>query len=491
MMNRRSFIGKSLSVAGLAVCRCGPAFAAPRGRYSSGNPELVFGVISDIHVKPLSGGKYFTGPFKSALEMFRKEGVDAVVVAGDMITNAVTDEMEKFAETWFDVFPDDRAPDGRKVERIFVYGNHDVSRIFARRACKGDRNEMKKRAIALDRAKWWKRFFREEFSNVYRKTVKGYDFIGAHWEGETNGRGVAFCKELEAFYEKVGSTLDRSKPFFHVQHPHPKGTCHGDEVWGQDDGTSTRVLSRFPNAVAFSGHSHNSLLDDRAIWQGAFTSVATATASHVGISSLKSGVAVGYENYGSYATNQRDRVKTMPMIGRGYGRQAQLVRVYADRIVFSRYDLFDMKPLAEDWVMPLSAEKGKPYAFDLRRKVAKAPVFPDGAKVDIRRVAAFRRGDPKNAKKTDAVEISVPAANAEPSARGVKYLIEAECGGKTAAFAFLHDAHRFRAGDPRSEAAMKCVIAADRLPKGDVTFKVSAFSWWEKQSAPIVSIYRI
>ena len=126
-MNRRSFIGKSLSVAGLAVCRCGPAFAAPRGRYSYGNPELVFGVISDIHVKPLSGGKYFTGPFKSALEMFREEGVDAVVVAGDMITNAVTDEMEKFAETWFDVFPDDKLPDGRKVERIFVYGNHDVT----------------------------------------------------------------------------------------------------------------------------------------------------------------------------------------------------------------------------------------------------------------------------------------------------------------------------------------------------------------------------
>jgi hypothetical protein len=73
----------------------------------------------------------------------------------------------------------------------------------------------------------------------------------------------------------------------------------------------------------------------------------------------------------------------------------------------------------------------------------------------------------------------------------VKYLIEAECGGKTATFAFLHDAHRFRAGDPRSEAPMKCVIAVDRLPKGEVTFKVSAFSWWERQSAPIVGRFRI
>lgn len=496
-MNRREFLGRSISFAGLTTCCPGLVFAAPHGKFIKGKPNLVFGVVSDIHVRalnsaePLESRTYFTGPFRAALELFRDEGADAVVVAGDMANSGVVDELKAVADTWFGVFPDDLAPDGRKVERVFVYGNHDVSRIFGRRACKGDKDEMKRRAIALDRAKWWREVFREDFSEVYRKTVKGYDFIGAHWAGELKGRDESFCRELEGFYAKVGPSLDAKKPFFHVQHPHPKGTCHGETVWGQDDGASVRALSNYPNAVSFSGHSHNSLLDDRAIWQGAFTSVATATASHVGMSALRSGVVAGYENYKSSGANAQERekndhAKVMPIIDRGASKQAQIVRVYGDRIVFSRYDLADSKPLAKDLVMPLSQSGAKPFAFEPRRAAAKSPAFPAGAAVKISRCKAVRRGGAKGAPKTDAVEVSVPAANAEPSARGVRYMIEATgADGSKASFAILHDAHRFRAGDARSEAPMKCRIALDRLPKGETTFKVTAYSWWDKPSATL------
>ena len=491
-MNRRLFIRRSLSFAGLAVCRPGIVFAAKHGEYLSGKPNLVFGAISDIHVRPLPRRKdaYFTEFWRKSLELFRDQGADAVIAAGDLCNSGVVDEMQQFADTWFDVFPNDTTPDGRKVERIFVYGNHDVSLPMARIACKNDKNEMKKRAIALDRAGSWKRIFKEEFSDVYRKTVKGYDFIGAHWEGGLKGRDDSFCAGLEAFYDKIGSSLSKSKPFFHVQHPHPNGTCHGEAVWGQDDGVSTRVLSRYPNAVSFSGHSHNSLLDERAIWQGAFTSVGTATASHIGPSAIKSCLEcgfTGFENYKTYgktakAREQADRAKVMPMMDRTKGRQAQIVRVYDDRIVFSRYDLYDLKPLAEDLVMPLDMAKSKPFAFAPRYEAAKCPLFPVGAKVSVSFCEANHRGDAKKAKKTKSVLISVPAANAEPSARGVYYNVVAECGAKKLAVSVLHDSFRFRAGDKRSERPLECKIALDRLPKGDVTFKVTAFSWWNKPS---------
>ena len=165
-MNRRSFIGRSLSFAGLAFCRPGIVFAAEHGKYLSGKPNLVIGVASDVHVRPLNGrkGEYFTEFWRKTLDLFRDQGADAVVAAGDLCNWGVADELQAFADTWFDVFPDDKAPDGRKVERIFVYGNHDVSRSMARRACNNDKGEMKKRAIALDRAGWWKRIFKEEFS---------------------------------------------------------------------------------------------------------------------------------------------------------------------------------------------------------------------------------------------------------------------------------------------------------------------------------------
>ena len=494
-MNRRSFIGKSLSFAGFAFCRPGAVFAAEHGKFLLGSPNLVIGVTSDVHVKPLQErkGEYFTEFWRKTLELFRDQGADVVVAAGDLCNSSVTDEMQAFADTWFDVFPDDRAPDGRKVERVFVYGNHDISLQRARRVCNNDKVEMKRRAIALDRAGCWKRIFREEYSDVYRKTVKGYDFIGAHWEGGLKGHDDSFCKGLEAFYDKVGPSLDKSKPFFHVQHPHPKGTCHGEYVWGQDDGVSTKVLSRHPNAVSFSGHSHNSLLDERAIWQGEFTSVGTATASHVGPSAIKAGIEYGFENYWAYgksgkAREEADRAKVMPMMDRTKGRQAQVVRVYDDRIVFSRYDLYDLKPLAEDLVMPLGVAESKPYAFAPRCEAAKHPQFPAEAKVTVSFCKAKRRG---NAKKTKSVSVSVPAANAEPSARGVYYKVVAECGAQRLVVSVLHDSFRFRAGDERSEMPLECKIALDRLPKGDVTFRVTAYSWWDKPSRTLETVCRI
>jgi hypothetical protein len=418
--------------------------------------------------------------------------VDAVVAAGDLCNMAVADELQAFADTWYSVFPGDKAPDGRKVERVFVYGNHDVSQRFAKSACNGDKNEMKKRAIAFDRAGWWKKIFNEDFSNVYRKTVKGYDFIGAHWEGELKVGGIGFCKDLESFYNQVGPSLSKTKPFFHVQHPHPKGTCHGETVWGQDDGVSTRILSGHPNAVAFSGHSHNSLLDERYIWQGAFTSVGTATAYSVGLSSLSSGVPSGFENYRTYGKDKKSKdeaeaAKVMPMMNRGAGKQVQVVRVYDNRMVFSRYDLAAGKPLAEDLVMPIEGTS-KPFAFAPRCEKAKAPCFPADAKVEIAFCEAEHRGDNKKSK---ALKITVPAANAEPTARGVYYKVAAENGAKRVEVAVIHDAFRFGVGDKRSESPLECKIALSRLPKGDTVFRVTAYSWWNKPSRTLETVRKI
>ena len=87
--------------------------------------------------------------------------------------------------------------------------------------------------------------------------------------------------------------------------------------------------------------------------------------------------------------------------------------------------------------------------------------------------------------------MSVPAANAEPSARGVYYKVVAECGAQRLVVSVLHDSFRFRAGDERSEMPLECKIALDRLPKGDVTFRVTAYSWWDKPSRTLETVCRI
>ncbi len=63
--------------------------------------------------------------FRKALEWFCDQGVDAVAVCGDMADTGMLAELQAVAQTWSAVFPNDMAPDGRHVERLFIYGNHD------------------------------------------------------------------------------------------------------------------------------------------------------------------------------------------------------------------------------------------------------------------------------------------------------------------------------------------------------------------------------
>lgn len=500
MNTRREFLRDATCL--FATAGFGRVFAAAPGLFTAGKPNLTFGVLSDIHIHV--DGEVVKGPapekdlsliaFRNMLELFRDGGADAVAIAGDLANTGLVSQLRRVAKTWFEVFPDDRAPDGRKVERVFVYGNHDASEGMARRHCP-DEAAMKANALALDQAKWWKEVFHEDYAPVYRKTVKGYDFIGAHWKGNCRGMDDSFCKDLESFYAEVGPKLDPKKPFFHIQHPHPKGTVHGPGVWGQDDGVSVKVLSNYPNAIAFSGHSHNSLLDERAIWQGAFTSVATGTTYTIGSSALPSGVPWGFENGktgGGKKAAAYDHVRVMPPIARGLGRQGQLVRVYDDRIVFSRFDALTKKPLAEDLVMPLPAADRKPFAFAPREAAAKAPEFPAGAAVSFVACESRRRDAKKGDAPVPCLAVSVPAAIGEPSAVGVRYRIVATGeGAEPLELAVLHDAYRFGLSDKRARAPLTCPIALERLPKGKVRFAVTAYSWWGKASATLEAVHDV
>ena len=51
-----------------------------------------------------------------------RRGAGAVLVSGDIAESGNRAQLKAFADTWYGVFPGDKAPDGRRVERLFVYG---------------------------------------------------------------------------------------------------------------------------------------------------------------------------------------------------------------------------------------------------------------------------------------------------------------------------------------------------------------------------------
>ena len=493
VLTRRFFIGGLASAFALGPRRI---FSAAPGAFAGGKPALSFGLLSDVHVCLAPGGKellntYNTETLVKAFTWFRDNGADAVVIAGDLAHSGLVGELKALAEAWFSVFPGDKAPDGRHVERVFVFGNHDWSSPGRAKNVFPDEAERNANLLVADPKKWWREFFHEDWVPCFEKTVNGYPFIGAHWcHGGCNGKAEHFTDALKSFYAARKEPFDPAKPFFHVQHPHPRGTVHGTKVWGQDDGTTTEILSAHPNAIAVSGHSHTSLTDERSIWQGAFTSVGCATLRNVSLNTPGVlWVPGGSENSTTPPGKDHDRfnaLKAMKVADRMNCRQGQLVRVYADRVVFSRREFLTDAPLCDDLVMPLPAAESKPFDFKAREEKAVAPEFPKGAKLAVRKMAGSVRGEGGKKRKADVWAVTIPPATAVRAARAAMFEITATGkDGSAKTFTMVNEAVRFPASDPRTAKPAVFRVACERLPAQGVTFSVRAVSCWGKMSAPL------
>ena len=388
-LGRRGFIGGGAAffAAGLGHAAFGEA---------GGPARLRVGVLSDVHViGGLSGSDGNAGScaiFEKALLYFRSRGVDAVVIAGDMADNGLESQLRGMGDVWRRVFPGNRRPDGGHVEKVFVTGNHDVDGWkydYAKKygiTAEKDSGDI----LALHMAESWRRVFDEDYSPMYIKDVKGYKFVGVHFDP-----AGGFLKDgaIASFLEAHRAELAGDKPFFYTQHYHPKGTCSAPWTWGQDAGHSTAALCAFPNAVAFTGHSHTPLTDDRTLWRGAFTSVGTGSLRYL----IPFG---GRENSRIFGAKD-DGTQQMPFLRCADGHHGQLMTVFDDRLVLERRDFENDLPAGPDWVVSLPAAA---ESFAARAKKCPVPEFPAGSQVGIARVAGVNRAG----KAAEQIAVSFP-----------------------------------------------------------------------------------
>ena len=211
-LNRRDFIG---AIAGTAAWTgCTSLLAAER----LGRPNLIVGVLSDIHLsnEEVRKSKSWTRIFVETLKFYKKRGVDAVIIAGDLTNGGRMSEMRVVADAWKSVFGDSDTP-----VKVFVTGNHEFV-YYDKKKKEGDlTSPVVTDGLYADIRRNWRDLFNEEWSPYFIKTVKGYSFVGAHWGDHLNG------KALKAFIDSNRNTLSGSRPFFFVQHAHPKDTCYG------------------------------------------------------------------------------------------------------------------------------------------------------------------------------------------------------------------------------------------------------------------------
>lgn len=368
----------------------------------AGKPGIRFGVLSDIHIAPpelaepyLKGKRKAFRPrttelLEKALAGFDARGADAVVIAGDLADWGLNSQLKAVKDCWDRIFPSGRSKrDGRKVELLAVLGNHDVAfrawtgwngGNYVTEAI-GDAKVPPEEIFRNDIPGNWKRIFGDEYAPVWCRTVKGYTFIGAHWN--TQFYPTQSVPGLADVLSSHAAELKGAKPFFFVEHPQPRGTCLRFGA-SSDDGGTTELLSKWPNAVAFSGHSHRPLTDESNVWQGAFTSIGAATLDSLALVS-------GREN-GARGKHWNHRYAMEPLAGRShskgetYAAHGQFVSVYDGFLEIERLDFVSGRPVGANWVVPVPAGKDSPFLYANRVRAARRPApFPDGAAVTVRR----------------------------------------------------------------------------------------------------------
>ena len=475
--SRRAFLS------GLAACGLGGGLRA-----GSAGGRLRLGVLADLHVARENA--FTLKNLEKALRAYDAFGADAVLCCGDLTNLGYIDQLEAIAETWFKVFPGNRRSDGAPVVQLFHYGDHDMSgekysQLESERKRFAD--EAARRAAILtmeNRAAVWERCFREQWKPLMVNNVGGFTFVRAHFtvgeEGNPNGNrtpGLAEC--LSAL------SADPGRPFFYLQHRIPRNTAGGPNAWGQDDGTTTQVLSRYPNCIAFCGHGHVCSVSDRNLWQGAFTCLEVPSLRYCM-------TAAGREN--GYAIGDRPPrppYLTMPPLPAHLkasdplsgSHQGLFVEVGEAAVEVRRWDFAHDCDMAPPWVIPLPTTAERPYAPEVRARTEPVPSFPAGAKVSLRTASAEDRGG----RTREFVSVEFPAA-APTRANDYEVRLELRRGDVVRVLdtrrvyspAYLWGAKKER------ERPVACLWPRDEMPaQGDLRFVVEPLSSYERRGAAL------
>ena len=410
-VNRRDFIGGTLAALGFSALPGGLIFAAPPGWKHGGKPNLIFGVVSDTHLRTANKGngiganwpdKYFA----AALEYFKAQGVDAVVHCGDFAHRGQVREMEFHAEAWRRVFAD-----GREPEKLFVAGNHDLLGADYGDFVKNRYSDEAERAmhvLATDMAANWERIWGEKYELVWHKDVKGYHFFGRQW-GVDEGNFAKFLRGQDATLHLA----DGIKPFFLLSHARSHKVLY-------------RTAAKLRNSVSFFGHWHHSAANWNKIYFWGCPNI------HVPCCEPRGGNGLSGEG-------QISKARLDGKEAGGRSRQGYVVRVYDDMLVIERREFGEGGSLGADWVMPLGKYDPHPFSKDELKKVIGEPQFREGAKPEvsldridrINKIGKTANDNPVNPvnpvqenSATPRLCVRIPLADGNPDSRVYAYEVE-------------------------------------------------------------------
>jgi hypothetical protein len=227
--------------------------------------------------------------------------------------------------------------------------------------------------------------------------------------------------------------------------------------------------------VVFSGHTHEPLTDDRAIWQGSFTAIGAASLYYIAASSA-------CENGADRKKGPAQQMRRLDVFN---AKPCLVIHVFDDKIVCERWDVSRNEKFGPDRVIPLDGSR--PYAFEPRKAATIPPEFPDGAKISL----STTMGKDRRGKASEQVTLTFPSAKPSATSRVQQYEVRALAnrdGKETAVLTNYFFSQAFFLPPSQDPVTDNCVIAVSALPTNAVIrFSISPAECFGKKGKAIVS----
>ncbi|CAH0344035.1 metallophosphoesterase [Bacillus sp. CECT 9360] len=274
-------ISRIVSLAVILLFATGPVSSSSNVNepFEKDVPVLQFPVISDVHIcgqpRTIEGVRICEaetdGKFLEALEDIERiaPGYKAIAIVGDFTNQGLDEQYDRFMDLLF-------TGTNPGAEKIIAIGNHEFFE-----------NKHWKRPMLTNQMLVKRYSTKTGMGNVYYdRWIEGYHFITLGSESMFRGNpNKPFISDAQ--YKWLEQTLSDNaatgKPIFVFLHQPIKHTVYGTEGnYADFEGTRLKkILSKYPQTVLFSGHSHYDLNHPKTVYRQGFTMVNTSSISYV------------------------------------------------------------------------------------------------------------------------------------------------------------------------------------------------------------------